>query len=520
MLLVNNIRMPLNSDLQNPEEEICKQCRIPPEHLISATLYRRSIDCRKKQDVHYVCSYLLNLKKEDVYAKRLQGARRYSEPKFEFSRLDSPVRPVIIGYGPAGMFAAYVLAKMGLRPIVFERGMEVDRRTAAVEEFMRGGAWNPAGNIQFGEGGAGTFSDGKLNSGISNPYCRFVLQTFVDCGADPDILIDAKPHIGTDALRQVVKNLRNKILQLGGEIHFESTLIGLRLKAARVSGIVLQTRNGEEALECSHLLLAIGHSARDTFRMLFSSAVPMAAKPFAIGARIEHKQSWLNRARYGDTEGLPPADYHLSTRLPDGRGVFTFCMCPGGEVVNAKSDEKHIVTNGMSYSDRDGENANSALLTGVSPADFGSDPLSGLYLQELIELAAFKAGNGRPICQTVGDFLQGRPTVKLGDVRPSVKPDYTLGDISPLFPDYITNALRSGILQLDKKLPGFAAPDALLTAPETRSSSPVRILRDYSRQSVIWGLYPCGEGAGYAGGILSAAVDGIETALSLANTLP
>ena len=520
MLLVNNLRMPLGSDLQNAGQRICKQLRIPPAHLLSATLYRRSIDCRKKQDVHYVCSYLLALKNEDMYVKKLPGARRYTAPDFTFPQLASPLRPVIIGFGPAGMFAAYTLALCGLRPLVFERGMEVDRRAAAVEQFRRGGKWDPVGNIQFGEGGAGTFSDGKLSSGISNPYCRFVLQTFVDCGADPDILIDAKPHIGTDALRQVVKNLRKKILRLGGEVHFESCLSQLRLENGKLCGITLQTQSGEQALVCSHLLLAIGHSARDTFRMLRAAAVPMEAKAFAVGARIEHKQAWLNRARYGDTAGLPPADYHLSVRLPDGRGVFTFCMCPGGEVVNAKSDETHIVTNGMSNSRRDGENANSALLAGVSPADFGSDPLAGLHLQEQIEQAAFASGNGRPVCQTVGDFLQGRSSTEPGSVQPSVKPGYTCGDIAPLFPAYITEALRAGIPMLDEKLPGFAAPDAVLTAPETRSSSPVRILRDQARQSAVTGLFPCGEGAGYAGGILSAAVDGIETALAVAKALP
>ena len=519
MLLMPNISLPLGSDLNNTAGRICKRLRIPPAHLLSAVLYRRSVDCRRKNQIHYTCSYLLELKNEAEYLKKLPGARLYTAPEYTFPQVESDLRPVIIGFGPAGMFAAYTLALCGLRPIVFERGMEVDRRAAAVERFMQGGEWNPLGNIQFGEGGAGTFSDGKLNSGISNPYCRFVLQTFADCGADPDILIDAKPHIGTDALRQVVKNLRQKILALGGEVHFEHRLTALHMENGRLAAVTVETAQGESILPCSRLLLAIGHSARDTFRMLLNAQVPMEAKTFAVGARIEHKQAWLNRARYGDTGGLPPADYHLSVRLPDERGVFTFCMCPGGEVVNAKSDEEHIVTNGMSNRKRDGENANSALLTGVSPADFGSDPLAGLRLQEQIERAAYLQGKGRPVCQTVGDFLQRRPSAGAKSVRPSVKPACAYGDISALFPDFIADALRAGLPLLDGKLPGFADPEALLTAPETRSSSPVRILRDNTRQSRVAGLYPCGEGAGYAGGILSAAVDGIESALALAKAL-
>ncbi|MBQ7288590.1 MAG: hypothetical protein IJW78_05460 [Clostridia bacterium] len=519
MLLIPNIKLPLGTAFDNADAQICKQLRISPSHLISAELFRRSIDCRKKEHIHYTCSYLLQLKKEDMYLKRLPGARRYTAPEYTFPKINSAVRPMVVGFGPAGMFAAYVLALCGLRPIVFERGMEVEKRTEAVQKFMQGGEWNPLGNIQFGEGGAGTFSDGKLNSGISNPYCRFVLQTFVECGADPDVLIDAKPHIGTDVLRCVIKNLRLKILSLGGEIHFESCLSAVGIEKGRLTSVRVTTAQGEATLPCSHMLLAIGHSARDTFRMLYAAEVPMEAKPFAVGARIEHKQEWLNKARYGDTDNLPPADYHLSTHLPNGRGVFTFCMCPGGVVVNAKSDPEHIVTNGMSYSKRDGENANSALLTGVSPEDFGTNPLDGLALQEQIEAAAFRQGAGRPVCQTVGDFLNNRPSTASGKVTPSVKPDVAFGDIAPLFPEFVVDALRQGIPALAQKLPGFDDSAALLTAPETRSSSPVRILRNIERQSQISGIYPCGEGAGYAGGILSAAVDGIVSGLALAKTL-
>ncbi len=515
MLLVNNIKIPLESNPKSATLNVCKQLRIPAEHIISCTLYRRSIDCRKKDNIHYVCSYLLETKKEDYYLKKLNSARKFENPIFNFEKQQSDVRPVVIGFGPAGMFAAYVLALKGLRPIVFERGMAVDERISAVEKFMSGGEFNPKGNIQFGEGGAGTFSDGKLNTGITNPYCRFVLETFVKCGADEDILIDAKPHIGTDVLRTVVKRMRQKILALGGEINFESCLTKLRFENDRLSKITVQTDSGEKEFDCSYLLLAIGHSARDTFRMLYDLAVPMQAKAFAIGSRIEHKQKWLNEVRYGKAENLPAADYHLSTHLLDGRGVFTFCMCPGGEVVDARSDENHIATNGMSNKGRESENANSALLVGVSPDEFGGGVLDGMLLQEKIEQAAYVYGKGHPISQTVGDFLNGKPSATAGEVKPSVKPACTYGDISSIFPQYITDALKEGIVELAKKLPGFDNPEAILTAPETRSSSPVRILRDKTRQSAVLGLYPVGEGAGYAGGIMSAAVDGIESALSL-----
>ncbi len=519
MLLVNNIKMHLGSNLDNATAAIAKQLRIPTEQILSAKLYRRSIDCRKKNNIHYTCSYLIEVKKEEHYLKKLSSARRFEPPQFEFEKVKSNVRPVVIGFGPAGMFAAYILALKGLRPIVFERGMAVEERAAAVEKFMQGGEWSPKGNIQFGEGGAGTFSDGKLNTGISNPYCRFVLETFADCGADKDILVDAKPHIGTDVLRTVVKNLRQKILALGGEIHFESRLSTISFDNNKLTAITVETGSSETEFPCSHLVLAIGHSARDTFRMLHNLSVPMQAKAFAIGARIEHKQSWLNKARYGDTEGLPPADYHLSAHLPDGRGVFTFCMCPGGEVVDARSDDGYIVTNGMSNKLREGENANSALLTGVSPDDFGGGVLDGMLLQEKIEQAAYIYGKGHPVCQKVGDFLAGKASCEAGEVKPSVKPTCTYGDIAELFPEYITEALRQGVGELAKKLPGFDAPEAMLTAPETRSSSPVRILRNETRQSDIVGLFPCGEGAGYAGGIMSAAVDGIETALALSEQI-
>lgn len=513
MILVNNIKFPLH--VKSEAEHIARELKIPVNDILSAQLYRRSLDCRHKNDIHYTCSYVLSLKNESYYLEKLKNAKSYEKPVFSFPKTECDSRPIVIGFGPAGMFCAYVLAKMGQKPIVFERGCDVDTRTAAAEHFMATGEWSDRGNIQFGEGGAGTFSDGKLNSGISDGYSRFVLETFVECGADADILTDAKPHVGTDVLRTVVKNLRNKIISLGGEINFETALVGFDVTGGRVNSVTVKNNTGEKTLPADKLILAIGHSARDTFRMLKSLNIPMEQKPFAIGARIEHSQQKIDRTRYGGTKGLPPADYHLSVQLKNGRGAFSFCMCPGGVVVDARSDSEHIVTNGMSYKNRDGKNANSALLIGVSPEDFNSDDvLGGMYLQEKIESTACSAGGGHPVSQTVGDFLNGVPSTKFGTVSPSVRPFATPGDICAVLPDFITDSMREALPLLDKKLPGFSDGDAVLTAPETRSSSPVRILRGENRQSTVSGLFPCGEGAGYAGGILSAAVDGIYTALA------
>jgi uncharacterized FAD-dependent dehydrogenase len=407
------------------------------------------------------------------------------------------------------MFAALTLARAGLRPLVIERGADVDSRTKAVEEFFGGGVLNPNNNVQFGEGGAGTFSDGKLNSGIKNSRCRTVLETFVNFGADSKILYEAKPHIGTDVLVNVVKNLRQEVISLGGKVLFNTCVEDIEIENNRVVSV---TANGEK-YACDKVIIATGHSARDTFQMLFDNKVEMAQKPFAIGVRIEHLQEDINKSLYGDfwnDEHLTAADYKLAEHLENGRGVYTFCMCPGGEVINASSEQGGIAVNGMSKSARNGKNANSALLVNVDTNDFGSsDVLAGCKLQQQIEKAAFELCGGKVPITTVGEFCFGE-TQKIGKVKPTVKPQYQFADIKKIFPTFISESLKEGIVKFDKKISGFADFDAIITAPESRSSSPVRIIRNEEMQSTnVKGLYPCGEGAGYAGGIMSAAVDGM-----------
>ena len=392
----------------------------------------------------------------------------------------------------------------------------MEGRLQDVEAFWNGGAFDPVSNVQFGEGGAGTFSDGKLNSGIKSPFSREVLETFVRMGAPEEILYQAKPHIGTDHLRAVVRNMRKEIIRLGGEVRFETKLDGVELSGGRLSAVSL---NGE-TFPAEDAILAIGHSARDTFEMLADAGVFMEQKAFSIGARIEHKQILVNRAQYGAAAGHPAlgaADYKLSCHLPDGRAAYTFCMCPGGQVVAAASEEGGTVVNGMSLFARDGENANSALLVSVGPGDYGGDdPLAGVRFQRKWEQAAFSLGGYRAPAQLVGDFLAGKASTAQGSVNPSYRPGVTWTDLARCLPDYVVQDMRAAIGLFDRKLRGFADPQAVLTGVETRSSSPVRITRGEKLHSLnIPGLYPCGEGAGYAGGILSAAVDGIRCAEAL-----
>ena len=515
MILINNINLPLNTDFGDLNGIAASQLKTDIKKIKSARLYRKSVDARKKNDVHFCCSVLVDVAgNENAIIKKCKNATAFSEKKYQWkiAAKQSANRPIVVGFGPAGMFAGLALARAGLKPIIFERGSDVDKRTEQVNAFFSGKPLNTESNVQFGEGGAGTFSDGKLNTGIKNPRCRTVLEVLNFHGAPEKILTDAKPHIGTDILVKIVKNIRKEIISLGGEVFFDTKLESIKTENGKIVSVT--TRDSEFC--CDNLIIATGHSARDTFRMLFESGVDMTRKPFSVGVRIEHLQSDINKALYGDFADSPylsAADYKMAVHLKNGRGVYTFCMCPGGEVINASSEEKGIAVNGMSRSGRDGVNSNSALLVGVEPEDFvGDDVFAGCELQRIIEQKAYNISSGKVPVTTVGNLIYG-DEFRIGRVKPTVKPDYINADFSKIFPDFVTESLKEGILQFGRKIQGFDDKEAVLTAPETRSSSPIRMTRGDDLQSItVKGIYPCGEGAGYAGGIVSAAVDGLTVA--------
>lgn len=519
MIIINDLRLPLDTDFS----DLTSAVSIKDVRIKSAQLYRKSVDARKKNNIHFCCSVIVETDNDSLALKRLKYAKIYSENEYKYKKCEAlpEFRPVVVGFGPAGIFAAYTLAKAGLRPIILERGQDVDRRTADVKSFWEGGSLNPESNVQFGEGGAGAFSDGKLTTGIKDPRCREVLKLFHKFGAAENILTDAKPHIGTDTLAVVIKNIRNEIISLGGEVRFGHKLTKINIENGSVCSIEVEAEKSY-TLPLDRLLLAIGHSARDTFYMLRDCGFEMIKKPFAVGVRIEHPQSLINRALYGDFADHPAlsaADYKLSVHLPNGRGVYTFCMCPGGFVVNASSEKGMTAVNGMSYTARDGENANSAVLTEVLPSDLPEDVFSGIELQREIEKAAYEitGGKGVPVT-TVGEYLYGENSEPI--CSPTVRPRAVYSDIEKVFPAFINESLKGGIAELSHKLSAFSERGAVLTAPESRSSSPVRIVRDESLSSVsVFGVFPSGEGAGYAGGIMSAAVDGMKSAESLIESL-
>jgi len=503
--------------------EAARMLKISPSRIRQLQIVRRSVDARKKPDVRIVYTVDVQVDGNEAKILRQSGCKRasaavqnyYKAPKQKYQIND---RPVVVGFGPAGMFAALILAMAGCKPIVLERGVDAKTRHAKVTHFFETGELDTKSNVQFGEGGAGTFSDGKLNTGVNNPRIGWILEQFVKAGAQEEILFDAKPHIGTDVLLEVVQNLRKRIINLGGEVRFCAQVTGVHLKNGVLTGLRI---NDSEDLPCTRAIFAIGHSARDTFAMLLESNVPMEPKPFSMGVRIEHPQSLINRSQYGaDDPVLPPADYKLVRHL-DGRTAYTFCMCPGGYVVAAASEEGGIVTNGMSYADRDGCNANAALLVTVEPKDFPEPgPLGGMHWQRQIEQKAFAvSGCHKAPAQLVGDFLAGRASVGHGEIKPTYQPGVVWTDLHEVLPGVIADGIMQALPALDSILSGFSRDDAVMTGPETRSSSPVRILRDENRRSQIEGIYPCGEGAGYAGGIMSAAIDGIMTAEAILGEL-
>ena len=528
MLKIENIKLAPGAGLAALTAEAARVLKVREKELLSLRVLRRSVDAR--EDVSLVYTVEAAVKDEAAVLKRCRSKKVSRLTRKPGYLLPPPppvpeIPPIVVGAGPAGLFAALVLAKAGLRPILLERGRPVERRKADVERFWSTGDLDPASNVQFGEGGAGAFSDGKLNTGTRDIRHRFILEQLVSCGAPEDILIAATPHVGTDYLHIALKNLRQKLLDLGADIRFESQLTDLDIRDGRLAGITAAGPDGPYALPCRHLVLCPGHSARDTFEMLYARGVPMEAKPFAVGVRVEHRQADCDAAQYkqyAGHPGLPASTYKLSCHLPSGRGVFSFCVCPGGEVVAAASETGRVVTNGMSEFARDRENINGALLVNVMPEDFGGDgPLAGVAFQRKLEAAAYALGGGgyRAPAQRVEDFLAGRPSAGPGRVTPSYRPGVTWADLHECLPPFVADALAEALPILGRKLRGYDAPDAVLTAVESRSSSPVRIPRDETCQSGLRGLYPCGEGAGYAGGILSAAADGMRCAEQICHQL-
>ena len=518
MIKINNIK--IFEDLADLDiiQKVILKYKIKQDDVINSKIFKKSIDARNKSNVHYLYSVELLLKNEISYLHlKSKDVIFYEKKVFPDIKVNKIFKnkPVIIGAGPSGLFAAITLVEHGIKPIIIEQGKTASERKKDVELFLKKGKLNHSSNVHFGEGGAGTFSDGKLTTGINTPYYDFVLQTFVKFGAPSEILRLTKPHIGTDNLIHIVENMRKYIISLGGEFMFDEKVTDFEIRDNKVVSISCSKK-----IYTDNVILAIGHSSYETFEKLLERGVYMEPKNFSIGVRIEHKQEDINISQYGKNTklNLPSAEYKLACHLPSGRSVYTFCMCPGGVVIGSSSSENTVITNGMSNYDRNLENANSALLVNVTTSDFsGSSPLAGLYFQKDLEQKAFELGGSNyfaPI-QLVGDFLNNTKSVGIKSIKPTYLPGVALSNLHDILPAYISNSLQEAIKIFDTKIKGFANPDSVLTGLETRSSSPVKIPRDENCVSNISGIYPCGEGSGYAGGITSAAVDGIKCAISL-----
>lgn len=519
MIQINQIKLNVNHSKDDLDKAISKALHIHsiPEY----SIVKKSIDARDKQALKYIYSVRLNIKNEESIVSKshnnnimLTSNDTYNYNPKKSSDLTAPI--VIVGAGPAGLYCAYMLSVNGYKPIVIERGKDVESREKDIENYWSGKALNIDSNVQFGEGGAGTFSDGKLNTMIKDKYGRIpkVLEIFVEHGAPKEILYDNKPHIGTDNLKKVIKNIREDIINHGGQFLFETKLTNILISNNKISSIEVSNKGEVRNISCSSLVLAIGHSARDTFHMLNSINIDMEQKAFAIGLRIEHPKTMIDISQYGDSQDaklLGAAPYKLTHKASNGRSVYSFCMCPGGYVVDASSVNNMIAVNGMSNYKRDAINSNSAIVVNVVPDDFeGTSPLDGIYFQEKWERQAYEAGNGKVPIQTFGDFVNNVTTKELGNVSICNKGQVSFANLNDCLPPYVISAIIDGVLAFDKKIKGFARKDSILCGVETRTSSPVRINRDDNLVSNIEGIYPCGEGAGYAGGIVSAAVDGIK----------
>lgn len=528
MIRVNQVKMPLSHGQKDILYKTAKILRIAPEDILSWRIVKKSIDARKKPDITVVYSVDVSVASQDKVLAGCKNAQVQAVTDKVYSFPDEGTealvhRPIIIGTGPAGLMCGYLLSKYGYRPLILERGKCVEERREDVEKFWREGVLDPASNVQFGEGGAGTFSDGKLNTLVKDKYGRNkeVLRIFVEAGAPEEILYEAKPHIGTDILCTVVHNLRQQIVAWGGEVRFGAQVTELCFDEERVTGVIV---NGVETIECEAVVLAIGHSARDTFEMLYQNKVPMEAKSFAVGLRMEHPRRLIDKIQYGTAEHpmLPAANYKVTAQTSSGRGVYSFCMCPGGYVVNASSEPDRLAVNGMSYSGRDGENSNSAIIVTVTPKDYeGDSPLAGIAFQRKLEERAYRIGEGTVPVETYGDYRRAvtGDEVEASAIRqdypdfmPAIKGAYRMAAVHDIIPSELNEALVEGIDLIGQSMRGFADSGAYLSGIESRTSSPVRIVRDETGQSQMRGLYPCGEGAGYAGGITSAAMDGMVIA--------